>query len=73
MPFTRLLPDGYGGRRAGSFAGKTIVIITPGLVTPSSALSGGLAASATGRGGLAASHARRGGVAVDDGPRIEDL
>lgn len=38
---TRLLPDGYGGRRAGSFAGKTeatvttppAVLFTPGART----------------------------------------
>lgn len=73
MPYTRLLHEGYGGRRAGSFAGKTVVITAPGLVTPSSALHGGLTTSNTGRGGLAATHTGRGGVSVDDGPRIEDL
>lgn len=70
---TRLAPDGYGARRAGSFAGKSVVIIAPGLVTPSDALAAGLTATNARRGGLSVSNSGAGGLTVNDGPRIEDL
>lgn len=66
---TRLTPDGYGGRRAGSFAGKAGTGVTfPAIITAVDALAGALAASASDR-ALAGSDARAGGGTASNARR----
>lgn len=65
---TRLGLEGYGVRRAGSFAGKTASApIAPGLVFPSDALRGRVTTSAR-RGGISTSDALRSGITTSEFP-----